>query len=692
MFILESVIVHDGCTGQKNLIPGKYTLVSDEFHKLPINFFDQNICISSIVGKNGSGKSSLLDIIYRVLNNTCAILCTNLNTVDYTAFSYIKGVRAELNFIIGNKEEKKHVQIKCIDNYIGIIISKNGTGEILCERNFGYRNGGFPHFTHITSLTDQKRVEIAKELFSCIVVNYAPFALNSSEYNNEYCFGVNESLVPDKIDIRNHNWLQSIFHKNDGYQSNITFVPYRDSGVFDATKESKLVRERILDILCTYPNFIDGYQLNRVHYRLNEDSFKSKFNLTRPTYLNGYKPQMEIKQFIQEFEIILDDYVHFGYETIATKILKELGYNKKSIVLDSRPHTLGYLYLVYKVLNCAQYPSLREYSELNDTDLAIDKNHKELFTKAILLTKAINTEHSHITFKINRTKSFLDIIPQLNWDNICSYGFDLKEYLNKFGIKTEESNNLIPIVRQLPPSFFDFEIFLHLEGKKDQEISFEKLSSGERQFYSSISSIIYHSMNIISVPEHKDRVKYYNVLGILDEAELCFHPEFQRVYINRLLSTIKRLDFNKKLGFHIILTTHSPFILSDIPESNILYLEDGIRRNESHKFINPFSANINDILCQSFFMKTDGFIGEHAKHIIMSLSNYLDDNGIQNDNNGNNDIKWDKSSSQYVIDIIGEPLIKNVLKQLYSFKFKDAEAIRLQIIQLYEELRQIEND
>lgn len=91
-------------------------------------------------------------------------------------------------------------------------------------------------------------------------------------------------------------------------------------------------------------------------------------------------------------------------------------------------------------------------------------------------------------------------------------------------------------------------------------------------------------------------------------------------------------------------------------------------------------------------MKTDGFIGEHAKHIIMSLSNYLDDNDIHNDNNGNNDIKLDKSSSQYVIDIIGEPLIKNVLKQLYSFKFKDAEAIRQQIIQLLEELRQIEND
>lgn len=196
-------------------------------------------------------------------------------------------------------------------------------------------------------------------------------------------------------------------------------------------------------------------------------------------------------------------------------------------------------------------------------------------------------------------------------------------------------------------------------------------------------------MNLISVPEHIDRVKYYNVLAILDEVELCFHPEFQRVYINRLLGTIKRLRFNKVLGFHIVLTTHSPFILSDIPESNILYLEDGIRRNESHKFINPFSANINDILCQSFFLKTEGFIGEHAKQIIMSLCNYLEDNNIKN---GNNDIKWDKSSSKYVIDIIGEPLIKDVLKQLYNFKFKDVEAIRQQINQLSEELRQIENN
>ena len=45
---------------------------------------------------------------------------------------------------------------------------------------------------------------------------------------------------------------------------------------------------------------------------------------------------------------------------------------------------------------------------------------------------------------------------------------------------------------------------------------------------------LYHLRNIISVPENAGRVKYHNVCLFLDEIELCFHPEYQRLFVANL--------------------------------------------------------------------------------------------------------------------------------------------------------------
>ena len=202
-------------------------------------------------------------------------------------------------------------------------------------------------------------------------------------------------------------------------------------------------------------------------------------------------------------------------------------------------------------------------------------------------------------------------------------------------------------------------------------------------------------MNLISIPGHDWRVKYKNMLVILDETELCFHPDYQRTFIHKLLLTIKRLRFNEVMCFHILMTTHSPFILSDIPTTNILYLNDGKRVNAVQAgFINPFCANINDILCQSFFLSKDGFIGERARKIVMSLFRFLSED---NDSVGENIddcelLTWTKENSQFTIANIGEPLIKNTLQTLYNRKFRDIDAIRRQIAQLQQELKMIEEN
>jgi len=697
MFILKSIKIFDGCQGQKNLKAGTYTLCDDGFHSLPYGFFGENICVSAIVGKNGSGKSSLLDILYRVMNNLCAVLCTNLNRVDDTAFSYVCNVRAEIEYETLRSNVRDFYRIKCFDNAIYVDIERYVQSKTLkfcfgdCQENDGYK--------HYTSLNDFERARITNDLFYTIVVNYAPFTLNSKEYESELCLGVNNELKPDKIDIRNHNWLQSIFHKNDGYQSCITLVPYRDYGSFDATKEAKLARERILEILCTHKAFIDGYKLKRVHFNLNKDSFKNKFSLTRPTRENGYKPKMEVDELIQIFEDLIREYARHGKDSITSRVLDVFGFSRNKIVVDSLPHTLGYLYLVYKVLNCANYPTYAEFSILNNTNLVIEKGRNELLNKATVFAKAVKTDHSHITFKIERIKKYLSIIDNFNWDNVCSYGFDLDEYFDKLGngIRVD----VIPIAMSLPPSFFGFEIFLE---KEDNEMSFERLSSGERQFYYTISAIIYHMMNLISIGNNDYHLKYNNVLVVLDEVELCFHPDYQRVFIERLLSTIKRLRFNKTLGLHILLTSHSPFILSDIPTTNILYLKEGSVPVESKRFINPFGANLNDILSQSFFLNKSGFIGEHAKSVINSLiqflsppPNNLNSNNKPNTNGNSNDnpnqpegIYWTKDTAKIVIDSIGEPLIRTYLREMFAHKFQDADMIRRQIAELNEKLREYE--
>lgn len=62
---------------------------------------------------------------------------------------------------------------------------------------------------------------------------------------------------------------------------------------------------------------------------------------------------------------------------------------------------------------------------------------------------------------------------------------------------------------------------------------------------------------------------------VLDEIELCFHPEYQRLFVANLLQSLKDNKVTESVNVNVVLTTHSPFVLSDIPQSNILYLEMG---------------------------------------------------------------------------------------------------------------------
>ena len=200
------------------------------------------------------------------------------------------------------------------------------------------------------------------------------------------------------------------------------------------------------------------------------------------------------------------------------------------------------------------------------------------------------------------------------------------------------------------------------------------MSSGELQLLQTLSAHMYHVQNLVSIakdnqnrkrldrrlnyhnPERENesfkgtRTEYKNVNLVFDEAEICFHPEYQRMFVKRLLDMIDMLEITKYCSLNITIMTHSPFVLSDFPKGNVLYLKDGRMDNERERK-NTFAQNISVLLNQDFFL--DNFIGAFAKEKVNSwIDRVLDDNPFS--------LKEYKEL-KFLASNIGDELIKNIL-------------------------------
>lgn len=655
-FVVNSIEIYSECQFRKILEPGKYTFVTEEGG---INgFFGKNIMVSAIVGKNGSGKSSLLELVFRMVNNLSAFMVIGNRRPAAAQMFYVKGIKADLNYEIDGK--------------CGILKSRNMSmaleysDEKVC---FGIPCEEFSNYEDCSKTNNYRKIKLMKQFFYSIVTNYSIQAYTAEDYKNEeVCQITKEGKIVEEKEAG--IWISSLFHKNDGYLTAMNLNPFRSNGKIDMVIESRLVRQRMAAILLysreKNQQLIEGYDYGKIEYSLDISTFKDKFSQTYEEWIGNRlvkKAEMTVEHFLKEFrEQIKKE------ETIATRILQQFSIGK--IDPDSDLKLYGYLYIVYKVLSIAsKYPSYRDFEYIGNTDLCIQKGTKDERTKSILLAKKVSTDHSHITTKVTQAINYL---LKLNNNLDCSFMQDsgkpfLYERYEALDTSKVDKKQVITVeflMNQTPPPFFIPRIYLKVNNnnrsktESSQFIPLELLSSGERQFYFAVSTLIYHIFNIKSIPSK--RIHYRKILLVLDEIELCFHPEYQRTFIKRLIDLLERLHLNTFLSFHIITTTHSPFILSDIPSNNILYLKKGAKQDNSD-FVNPFGANLNDILYQSFFLE-NGFMGAFAQEKIKSLADFLS-------SNRNKDKEWDKLKAEKLINCIGEPIIRLQLQILFDKKF-----------------------
>lgn len=206
------------------------------------------------------------------------------------------------------------------------------------------------------------------------------------------------------------------------------------------------------------------------------------------------------------------------------------------------------------------------------------------------------------------------------------------------------------------------------------------MSSGENallNFYSKLYSFIQNNL----IEESKSLPNKKNYILLLDEADLGFHPIWKKRYVDAILKTIpyffESLEVKPKL--QIIITTHDPLTLSDLPINNVVFLQKDdkycsvISDTDQNKIQKTFGANITDLLAHSFFVE-NGLIGDFSRSKIKEVIDWINENKkVSEIRKSNPEFTEKLEYYKKVINLIDEKVVKIKLTEMITDLVPDNE-------------------
>lgn len=614
-----------------------------------LNIWGENLNIMTLIGQNGSGKSNIVNALSSILRNLS--LCHNAKIYDE------------------NEYDDNNIPKNC---KFCLVIKSNGKFSAYCSDNC-INNIEIALTTKEKEILNAEYHDVLKSpcLFRKRKLNQSEIKINAAKFQPFYR---KDDSTP--VDFTRWNGIDNIskiklnnYFYYDRFRLYDTVRNLIELYKFNKKNNLKIFKEEKRLLFNKYSPYLDIYEaLGWAYDRIKN---KTPIDGTYPIiYLLGkniknIKTKIKNNSYLKKtIDSLLEDVLPILFITYTLgeifnlienyELDKNLEYIIKSVIgIKSNCKTNN-----FEIKKITKEIRLSIYKKLNEKLFGTRPVEHGLFVKT--------SAELPNNYDSERLKSMLS--EYINYEEKTSKKEILRDkycLLNGKIIQLKEPVNFEDINK---PHIAEIEALkgisknLYMNDNKNF-YDFMSLSTGEQRILRFFADVYY------CAAELKD--EYETNVFLFDEVDLSWHPEWQRrmiYYIKDIFDNI--IPSNSKRKVNLIFTTHSPFILSDMPRENVILLA----RNKNDNTIvvqninDTFGANIHDLFNNNFFLgdcRSFCTIGEFAKNKIEKIQTELSQKS--------NTHKLPSGSSELLeqINIIGEPIIRTALLKAFNERYKN---------------------
>lgn len=328
---------------------------------------------------------------------------------------------------------------------------------------------------------------------------------------------------------------------------------------------------------------------------------------------------------------------------------------------------------------------LREYLEKYSKE-EIDRDiEMGVYDGEVGLSDKINPYHLPDHWGDGSTR---DLVKRIVWlAKVIDRSSDVEYFPNGEGLVWQISLDIIDIYRLLkamPEKYFTSEtfsipivdielgrgtpmedLFERMTGYRPDELNLFSnellpyqitcLSSGEYQYAKVLGAIDEYCVRLRLHTGAEENPKQPDFILLLDEPETYMHPELARCFLADMEHILR--DHSRESNIQVVMTTHSPFMLSDVTSSQItrLTFDEMGECRVLPKTEKTFAGNILSIMANDFFLKFT--IGEYSRRMLSEIIRLLDDKKVILE-----DKEWRKR-----IDCIKSHVGDSVIRQYFDY-------------------------